>query len=204
MQDPTPLTPAETLSVLADDQVHALDAAALDRLLAAWDQDPSLAQAWRHTHWIGERLRSGEQGLPPASTGFAAGVMQRLAAEQPLPLQAPSLSPPVAPAPAANDAVFRWKLVAGVATLAAAVAVVWQVSVGTPALSGGPQLAQAVQTPVVPEAPRVTAVVTQRGVLLRDPELDAFLAAHRQQGGVSALQMPAGFLRDATYESNAR
>lgn len=202
MQDPTPLTPAETLSALADDQVHTLDAAALDRLLAAWDQDPSLAQAWRHTHWIGERLRSGEQGLPPASTGFAAGVMQRLAAEPPLPLQAPSLSPPATPA--ANDAVFRWKLVAGVATLAAAVAVVWQVSVGSPALSGGPQLAQAVQTPVVPEAPRVTAVVTQRGVLLRDPELDAFLAAHRQQGGVSALQMPAGFLRDATYESNAR
>lgn len=203
MQDPTPLTPAEALSALADDQ--ALDPVALDRLLAACAQEPSLKQAWCHAHWIGERLRSGEQGLPPASTAFAASVMQRLQGETPWPVAAPAL--PVAPAsasPAANDAVFRWKLVAGVASLAAAVAVVWQVSVGAPAVSGGPQLAQGTTTPVQPEAPRVTAVVTERGVLLRDPQLDALLAAHRQQGGVSALQMPAGFLRDATYETNVR
>jgi sigma-E factor negative regulatory protein RseA len=143
--------------------------------------------------------------LPPASLGFAAAVMERLALEAPVFAQpAPVPAPEQAVAPAANDDVYRWKLVAGVATLAAAVAVVWQLTAGAPALSGsGAQLAQGgVAAPQ--GATRVTAVITERGVLLRDPDLDALLAAHRQQGGVSALQMPAGFLRDATYEVSTR
>jgi sigma-E factor negative regulatory protein RseA len=195
MHNPSSLSPAELLSALADDQLPD-DPAALDRLLAAWTDDPSLAQAWRDSHWLSDALRSGAQALPPASMGFAAGVLERLALEAPL--QAPPS--PALTAPAANDGVFRWKLVAGVASLTAAVAVVWQLTAGAPAVSNsGAQLAQGDTA-----TPRITAVVTERGVLLRDPELDALLAAHRQQGGVSALQMPAGFLRDATYEVPAR
>jgi sigma-E factor negative regulatory protein RseA len=41
-------------------------------------------------------------------------------------------------------------------------------------------------------------------VLIRDPRLDAFLAAHEQFGGTSALQMPAGFFRNATFEGPTR
>jgi len=41
-------------------------------------------------------------------------------------------------------------------------------------------------------------------VMLRDPQLDALLAAHRQHGGVTALQMPAGFLRNATFNEASR
>lgn len=37
-------------------------------------------------------------------------------------------------------------------------------------------------------------------VVLRDPELDALLEAHQEVGGHSALQMPAGFIRNATLE----
>jgi sigma-E factor negative regulatory protein RseA len=48
------------------------------------------------------------------------------------------------------------------------------------------------------------AINTRQGVLLRDAELEALMAEHRQHGGVSALQMPAGFLRNATFDSNAR
>jgi sigma-E factor negative regulatory protein RseA len=44
------------------------------------------------------------------------------------------------------------------------------------------------------------AVVTERGVMLRDPQIEEFMAAHRQHGSLSALQMPAGFLRNATYD----
>ncbi len=40
--------------------------------------------------------------------------------------------------------------------------------------------------------------------MIRDPRLDEFLAAHRQLGGASALQMPAGFLRNATFEGPNR
>ncbi len=36
--------------------------------------------------------------------------------------------------------------------------------------------------------------------MIRDPRLDELLAAHRQLGNsTSALQMPAGFLRNATF-----
>jgi sigma-E factor negative regulatory protein RseA len=48
------------------------------------------------------------------------------------------------------------------------------------------------------------AVNTNQGVLIRDAELEALMAEHRQHGGVSVLQMPAGFLRNATYDTNAR
>jgi sigma-E factor negative regulatory protein RseA len=41
-------------------------------------------------------------------------------------------------------------------------------------------------------------------VILRDPELDALLAAHRAMGGNSALQLPSGFLRNATFERSNR
>jgi sigma-E factor negative regulatory protein RseA len=40
--------------------------------------------------------------------------------------------------------------------------------------------------------------------MLRDPRLDELLAAHKQYGGASALQMPAGFLRNATFEAPQR
>ena len=43
-----------------------------------------------------------------------------------------------------------------------------------------------------------------RQVMIRDPRLDELLAAHRQTGGTTALQMPAGFLRNATFEAPAR
>jgi sigma-E factor negative regulatory protein RseA len=40
--------------------------------------------------------------------------------------------------------------------------------------------------------------------MIRDPQIDALLAAHRQFGGTSALQAPTGFLRNATFEEGAR
>lgn len=40
--------------------------------------------------------------------------------------------------------------------------------------------------------------------MIRDPHIDALLAAHRQFGGTSALQAPTGFLRNATFEEGAR
>jgi sigma-E factor negative regulatory protein RseA len=40
------------------------------------------------------------------------------------------------------------------------------------------------------------------GPVLRDARLEQLLAEHRQYGGMSALQMPAGFLRDATQDTD--
>ena len=38
-------------------------------------------------------------------------------------------------------------------------------------------------------------------VMLRDPRLDELVAAHRHYHGANNLQMPAGFLRNATFAS---
>ena len=48
------------------------------------------------------------------------------------------------------------------------------------------------------------AVNTGQGVVIRDAQLEALLAEHRQHGGMSALQMPSGFIRNATYEAAGR
>lgn len=182
-------------------------------------EDPdALAQTWMEFHLIGDALRAGSQGIPVPSSSFVSAVMARVAAEQPYSgvqtastaatLTAPGV--PVSGAPAANDAVFRWKMMAGVASLAAVVAVAWQLTVapagGLPASLSAPQLAAApsVVQPAAVAVPRDTVVSTDAGVLLRDPELEAFIAAHRQAGGMSALQMPAGFLRNATFEAPQR
>lgn len=103
---------------------------------------------------------------------------------------------------AANDAVFRWKLVAGLASLAAVVAVTW--TIGTGGQDGqlaGPQMASA--TPMSESASTIQPVVVQtaQGQVLRDARLEQLLSEHRQFGGMSALQAPAGFLRNATYDA---
>lgn len=200
----------EQLSALMDGHAPAggTDWAGLSQ---AYADDPLLRQAWSDYHWVGEALRAGDHAPAPADAGFVAGVMARLAVEEPK-TAAPRrvLDEPVAAIPvtlpAANDAVFRWKMVAGVATLAAVAAVAWQVAVAPlagPQLAQSPQPAAAVQL-ASGEQPRVQAVITERGVVIRDPQLEELLAAHRQYGGMSALQMPAGFLRNATYESPQR
>jgi sigma-E factor negative regulatory protein RseA len=43
---------------------------------------------------------------------------------------------------------------------------------------------------------------TAAGAMLRNPQLDALIAAHNQAGGTSALQMPSGFLRSATFTTD--
>jgi sigma-E factor negative regulatory protein RseA len=66
-------------------------------------------------------------------------------------------------------------------------------------LASKPEQAQLASAP-----PGTVLAETQRGVMIRDARLDEFLAAHRQLGGASALQMPAGFLRNATFEGPIR
>lgn len=170
-----------------------------------------------HTYeLIGESLRGQTTALPAQSPALFLAAVQAQLEREPVvtALDAPATPLHHVRGPAANDSVFRWKLVAGVASLAAVVAVSWTVLGTAPGgATTGPQLslmAPAPQGPVLAQSSRPTAqtepvaVNTSQGVLIRDARLEALLAEHRQFGGVSALQMPAGFLRNATYDSNAR
>ena len=114
----------------------------------------------------------------------APGVLEQV--------QAPALASAQQRDPAANASVFRWKLAAGFASIAAVAAVGWQVLMVQAPTAIAPQLAQTA-------APNVVAVAAQDGktVMLRDPNLDALLTLHEQYGTRPSLQVPAEFLRNA-------
>ncbi len=207
------VTKREQISALADGQLHG-DAFA-DAMRCAGD-DEGMA-TWQLYHLVGDVLRSGELARADGGNALLSRVRDQLAQEAPLQRPVVLAQDPVvavvaqAQLPAANASVFRWKMVAGVASLAAVAAIGWS-SVGV--LQGGGasatgQLASApassIQAAAVPPAP-VVAVADSDGqqVMLRDPRLDELLAAHKQFGSTSALQMPAGFLRNATFATPSR
>lgn len=189
----------EALSALVDDECSHDE---LDAVLQAFADDEALRADWVGFHCIGDVLR-GQGDASMAQPGFVAAVMAGIAAEQAQ--TAPSPLAAVHPvelrvSTPANDAVFRWRLVAGLAAVAALASVAWQVAV--PSVSA-PQLAQAKPAwgaPAVELAQaRTEAVQTDRGVVLRDPQLEALIATHRQWGGMSALEIPSG-VNTASFE----
>jgi sigma-E factor negative regulatory protein RseA len=106
---------------------------------------------------------------------------------------------------AANDAFIHWRWVGGVAAVLAVVVVSWQGFSGELDQGTAPQIAQV----IVPTRQSVAALplVAARDetpVMIRDPQLDALLAAHKQFGGTSAFQKPSGFLSNAVFEGAPR
>lgn len=199
---------SELLSALADGQLVGEDFAAA---LQACQQDASAMACWEHYHLIGDVLRQPARAPVPHRIGvdsaFVGRLSQRLAKESltgaaPLDADASSVvavtmadEPMHHRRPAANDENFRWKLVAGFASLAAISAIAWSAS-GLLALpASAPQLAQAASSPQV-------VVASPQGLMVRDARLDELLDAHAQLGGSSALHVPSGFLRNATFETS--
>jgi len=204
----------ERLSALADGELQG-DAFAEVMLYAATDEGQ---RQWQVYHVIGEVLRSSE----PVALGtpwLLPRLRQQLAKEPQPPVLESVISKtemPTEPLPAANASVLRWKATAGCASLAAAVALGWN-------LHSGMITAHVAQAPVpapatlaasntgVQQSSSPATVSRQHAqhtgdaqVMLRDPRLDELLAAHQQLGNTTALQMPAGFLRNATFETHKR
>jgi len=165
---PSPST-RESLSALVDDELGDEELAAL---LEACQQDEAALDCWNRYQLIGEALRAPTAATPVRQPVVAEVLQHR--------------------GPVANDGVFRWKLVAGVACLAAVSAMAWNVS-GLLGAASEPQLAQA------PLAASVM-VASPQGVVVRDARFEELLAAHRQLGATSALQEPSGFLRNAVFD----
>jgi sigma-E factor negative regulatory protein RseA len=141
-----------------------------------------------------------------------------------------ALPPAIVRQEAANDGAFRWKLASGFAAVVAVAAIGWNVW-GLAGAPSGQQLAQAQPEqrllsqpvpsgPVQPAGPgagtpttlvNVAAPDAQRVALgaegdqpqmLRDPQLDRLLAAHRRMAAFEGS--PAAFLRNATFEEPQR
>jgi sigma-E factor negative regulatory protein RseA len=198
------LSNSEKLSALRDGQLGATDALALVRASLA---DERLVHEWRGLCAVSDAL-SVQQGMQHS----APLTIQSIAAT-------PSVAlPDIRVQEAANDGVFRWKMVAGMAGFAAVGSLVWGLLGQTaPATQGGPALAQApaatqpatqspiqaVSTTAPAGATNATGLVAVQSspeapVMIRDPRLDELLAAHKQFGNASALQRPAGSLRSAS------
>jgi sigma-E factor negative regulatory protein RseA len=183
----------ELISALADGQ---LQGEALARGVQAATADARSRQAWCAYHVVGEVLRTGRAQTGAAPEAFLARLRDRLEAE-PAPRPAIAFIPAVhaqgADRRAAND--WRWKLVAGVASVAAVGAIGWNMVGVAVSPSGQPQLAA---------GPGGVTAAVQPASMIRDAQLDRLLAAHRQLGGATALQTSSGFLRNATFEGPAR
>ena len=187
---------SEMVSALADGQ---LQGEAFAQGVAVAAADASAREAWHTYHLIGDVLRSGEHAAATVPAAFMSRLQLRLRHEQQLTAREKvvGVQRDLGARAAANDSSFRWKLVAGFASVTAAAAIGWTVLATPGAKPDQGQVAVAPSSGTVLKG-------TERGVMLRDPQLDEFLAAHRQLGGASALQMPAGFLRNATFEGAGR
>jgi sigma-E factor negative regulatory protein RseA len=163
---------------------------------------------WAMYHLVGDVLRSPELVHHGRTNDLLSAVRARMA-QEPLPKPQPALLQQVArhgKAQAANVSVFRWKMVAGFASLAAVSAIGWNAAIGLrDEAAPGAQMAAAVPAPAPAAVPAPMVAVAADGdggqVMLRDPRLDELVAAHRQYHGATNLQMPAGFLRNATFDT---
>jgi len=203
---------AESASAMVDGQLPAAAAGpALDWVCQTFEG----RRHWQSCHIIGEVLRSGQASTPARDAEFLQRLQMRLQRESipgvasfaSISIANSSIPTPVTgmirtEATAANDALFRWRLIAGVAALGLVAVLGWQMGD-----DAGARLA-ALQPVAQPAAAPVVAAdssdPTTPPRMLRDAQLDALLAAHKQVGGASALQMPSGFLRNATFEGAGR
>ena len=147
------LNQKEMLSALADGQ---LSGNALTQALEFSSQDEG-RETWQLYQLVGDVLRSPELARPVDNGDFLARLRTQLAQEA-APVAQATVSSPAAPAQpvltqftpppqAANDSVFRWKMVAGLASLAAVATLVWSAVGGLGGPPAGAQMA-AVPAPV--------------------------------------------------------
>lgn len=213
----------ERLSAMADGELD--DAAGVGHACAAWHADASHRATWHAYHLIGDVMRSDDLASDAGrDADFLTALRARLATEPVVLAPAPRL--PVQPAAPARRSTWSWRVPAAVAAGFVAVAGVLVVTRGAgplPSAPLAPVLAQS-QTPpqslapvavlaqpragsglgAFPDAGSEPEVLVVNGQLVRDVQLDRYLAAHKQFAGSSALGVPSAFLRSATADATGR
>lgn len=177
------------ISDLADGQ---LQGDAFAQTMALMNASSQARAQWHSLHLVGDVLR----GKTPVSSADGADFLEKfrtnMAKEPALQIASMDTLMKFDQATASNEPFFSWKWAAGLSALAASVMLGLNL-IGTTVFAPVPTGIQLAQTSVP------ITVDGQTAVMLRNPQLDALIAAHNQVGGSSALQMPSGFLRSATY-----
>ena len=195
----------ELVSALADGELRGEEFSRAMELLGKSDKAVAM---WRSYHVTGDVLRGADMVVTGREQAFVARLRVQLdgeaiarvptgVVEQGLPrlLDGSRHQPPGF---AANDPARRWKWLAAAASLVAMAAIGWQLLGLDTSVPPSAQLSQ------VDGAEVNAAQDAASTVMLRDPRLDELMAAHKQFGGTSALQMPSGFLRNATFDGPGR
>jgi sigma-E factor negative regulatory protein RseA len=211
----------ERLSALVDGE---LDADATTQACAHWRESGVSRASWHAYQLIGDVLRSDDLASDPVrDAGFLAALSARLAAE-PVVLAPQALdAQPLRVAPERHlgnrERNRRWAWLAPSAVAAGFVVVAGALMVtGTPSTVPGLRQGVAVAGATKSTEVRVSAAspaeapvergdalaVVAGGAVIRDAQLDRYLAAHKQFAGTSALGVPSGFLRSATVRGSDR
>jgi len=187
----------QALSALMDG-----DGSAADLALLGWRNDAGARADWHDFHLIGELMRSDDVRCAPVSDArFFAGLRERLARE-PVVLAPAAVGREVA---SARKAESRRNWIGPVAIAAGFVAVAGVLVLTRSGAPGGaaqdraPLLANQGAASVAPAASTGTV-----GGLIRDAELDRYLAAHRQYSNTSALAAPGGLVRSTVIAAPGR
>jgi sigma-E factor negative regulatory protein RseA len=194
----------ERLSALADAE---LDGHERDAAYADWAASAVARQDWHAWHLIGDVLRSEDLASDPRRDRQLCAAIRSRLQQEPVVL---------APRPLAARRRAGWSV--GAAVAAGFVLVVGTFAVFRPTDSPAPAvIARNEHAPVATVAPVATPVAvsvpspaapTEAVVadirLIRDAQLDRYLAAHKQFAGSSALGVPSAFLRSATVDTAPR
>ena len=200
----------ENLSALADGELAQGE---FQLLLQICEQDPRAYDCWDTYHALGELLRSPSSKVQLSDPVFLARLNQQLAKEPSfetrslIPASDGGVGDTNLPRKvvgehresASNDAYFGWKAVAGFACIAVTSAIAWNINGLT--LPAFRSLSVRPDTVAEAAAPQQVVVASPQGFMVRDTRLEELLAAHKQLGVTSALPVPSGFLRNATFET---
>lgn len=198
----------ERLSELLDGETRDADPAGA---CAAWRDDAEARRDWHAWHLISDVLRSDElASSADHDARFLSTLRTRLAGESaPTDANVVSLD-----AVRAARRPVRWMLPSAMAAgLVLVVGTFTLVRPGQPVADPAAVLASAdtsapTPAPALPASERIVAAGEGRLVtdhrMLRDAQLERYLAAHKQFAGTTALGVPSAFLRSATVESPSR
>jgi sigma-E factor negative regulatory protein RseA len=214
----------EQLSALADGEMDAAGAAAA---CIRWRDDVRVRESWHAYHLIGDVLRSEDLAIEPSrDVAFLAAVRDRLSREAVVLAPAPVVEHGMSDGKTAGAnsrlvvASRRWPWVVSSAVAAGFVAVLGtftltrqagpETAVSRTAASAGSSTlvatradAESAAVAASVPAPARPLALDESGVV-RDPSLDAYLAAHKQFVGSTALGVPSAFLRSATVRTYGR
>ena len=213
---------AENLSALVDGE-H--DDTMLAQACAGWREHAAHRSTWHTYHLIGDVMRSDDLASDGARDAAFLNTLRGRLADEPVVLAPDTAADERAAAQRASRArrTGRWSWRASAAVAAGFVAVVGVVLVtraplALPGAQPGGELAQAqvlvpsaspmreVSAPQAASAVPVVEpqVMVANGRLIRDAQLDRYLAAHKQFAGSSALGVPSAFLSNATSDASNR